>query len=57
MFAHKTQFGEEMKKRIESRRESNEFFAQESFIRVYPAPAPDASLPDETNMLSGIVDE
>ena len=57
MFAHKTQFGEEMKKRIEERRESNEFFAQESFIRVYPAPAPDASLPDETSILSGIVDE
>ena len=52
-----TQFGDEMKRRIESRRESNAFFTQESFIRVYPAPEPDAALPDESSILSGIVDE
>ena len=56
-FAHKTQFGEAMKKRIEARRESNEFFGQETFIRAYPAPEPGATLPDETSILEGIVEE
>jgi LmbE family N-acetylglucosaminyl deacetylase len=55
MFVHKTQFGEEMRKRIETRRKSNDFFGQEAFIRAYPAPDPDATFPDETSILEGIV--
>ena len=56
MFVHKTQFGEEMRKRIEQRRASNDFFGRESFIRAYPAPDPGATFPDETSILEGIVD-
>lgn len=55
MFAHKTQFGEEMRKRVEQRREASDFFGKESFIRAYPAPDPAATLPDETSILEGIV--
>lgn len=52
-FAHKTQFGPEMLEYFE-RFGTETWFGDSFFIRVHPAPVPDAVLPDEHDLLAGL---
>jgi LmbE family N-acetylglucosaminyl deacetylase len=52
-FAHKTQFGPEMHEYFD-RFGGETWFGHSYFIRVHPAPAPGATLPDEHDLLAGL---
>lgn len=51
--AHRTQFGPEMMEYFEQYG-GDTWFGNSYFIRVHPAPAPDAALPDEHDLLAGL---
>jgi N-acetyl-1-D-myo-inositol-2-amino-2-deoxy-alpha-D-glucopyranoside deacetylase len=54
MYAHRTQFGDNTMVRRFPRELTFALMANDSFRRIHPAPAPDAVLPDETDLWDGL---
>jgi LmbE family N-acetylglucosaminyl deacetylase len=53
--AHRTQFTAEARERMGNESPRDEFFGTTYLMRVKPAPSPGTQLPDETDILTGIV--
>jgi LmbE family N-acetylglucosaminyl deacetylase len=54
VLSHRTQFGEDWVDRFKSD-EFEDWFGTNTFVRVHPAPLPNATLPDEHDLLTGLI--